>query len=174
MYSRSCASFSDHEVSRVMRSWAKPVMPGLDDQPLPVLRDLLAELLEEGGPDRARADDAHVAAQHVPELRQLVEVREAQDAAERASPRPAVRRVSSWPRYGPSRASASGRERAELEHREDPPRAPDAPAAVEHRAPGGEPDREPRRASRTGESTTAATPAIVRSSARSAMSTPRG
>ena len=55
---------------------------GLDHEPLPVLRDLLAELLEEGGPDRARADDAHVAAQHVPELRQLVEVGEAQHAAQ--------------------------------------------------------------------------------------------
>ena len=80
MYSRSCASFSDHDVSRVIRSWANPVMPGLDDEPLPVLGDLLAELLEEGRPDRARADDAHVAAQHVPELRQLVEVGEPQDA----------------------------------------------------------------------------------------------
>ena len=54
----------------------------LDHQPLPVLRDLLAQLLEERRPDRPRADDAHVAAHHVPQLRQLVEVREAQHAAE--------------------------------------------------------------------------------------------
>ena len=28
MYSRSCASFSAQVISRVIRSWAKPVIPG--------------------------------------------------------------------------------------------------------------------------------------------------
>ena len=49
MYSKSCASFSAQVISRVSRSWAKPVMPGRHDEALPVLRDLLAELLEERG-----------------------------------------------------------------------------------------------------------------------------
>src|SRR4051812_48382107 len=46
--------------------------PRPDDEPLPVLRDLLAELLEEHGADRARADERHVALHDVPQLRQLV------------------------------------------------------------------------------------------------------
>ena len=53
--------------------------PGRHDQALPVGGDLRRELLEEQRPDRARADDAHLAAQHVPELRQLVELGGAQD-----------------------------------------------------------------------------------------------
>ena len=74
MYSKSWASFSAQVISRVRRSWAKPGDPGPHDEPLPVGRDLVAQLLEEGRPDRARADEAHVAAQDVPELRQLVEL----------------------------------------------------------------------------------------------------
>ena len=97
MYSRSCASFSDHEVSRVIAQLGEAGDAGLDHQALPVLRDLLAQLLEEGGPDRPRPDDAHVAAQHVPELGQLVEMREAQDPAD-AGHLAAVSRVSSSPR----------------------------------------------------------------------------
>ena len=42
----------------------------------------MRELLEEQRPDRARADDAHLAAQHVPQLRQLVELGGAQDPAD--------------------------------------------------------------------------------------------
>src|SRR4051794_23263421 len=42
-----------------------------DDQPLPVLRHLLAEPVEEGGPDGPRTDHAHIAADHVEELRDL-------------------------------------------------------------------------------------------------------
>src|SRR4029079_19805690 len=44
--------------------------PGLDGQAPPVLRLVVRDLLDE---IRARADEAHLAAQHVPELRQLVE-----------------------------------------------------------------------------------------------------
>ena len=54
----------------------------LDHQPLPVLRDLAAQLLEERGPDRPRPDDAHVPAHDVPKLRQLVQVGKAQHAPE--------------------------------------------------------------------------------------------
>ena len=93
--------------------------PRLHDQPLPVLRDLLAELLEEGRADRPGPTIGHVAPEHVPELGHLVQVREAQYPPDARHLRPAVRRVSSCPRYGPSRASASGLERPELVHRED-------------------------------------------------------
>src|SRR4051795_9601636 len=107
--------------------------PGRDHEALPVGGDLLGETLEEQRPDRARPDDAHVAAQHVPQLRQLVELRGAQDppdprllrlgqprellAVERADPRLGLRL-----------------QRAELDHREDLATAPDARAAVEHSA----------------------------------------
>src|SRR5215210_7884906 len=41
--------------------------PRPDDEPLPVRRDLLAQVLEERGADRARPDQAHISDQHVPE-----------------------------------------------------------------------------------------------------------
>ena len=56
--------------------------PRADDEPLPVRRQLRGELLEEARTDRARADERHVAAQDVPELRQLVELRRLQAAAD--------------------------------------------------------------------------------------------
>jgi hypothetical protein len=52
--------------------------PGSNDESLPVRRQLLRELLEEARANRARADEAHVAHEHVPELRDLVELRRAQ------------------------------------------------------------------------------------------------
>src|SRR6201999_4600959 len=60
----------------------QPGHPGTDDEALPVLRDLTAELGKEGGADRPWTDDRHVAAQHVPEMRDLVEVGLPQDAAD--------------------------------------------------------------------------------------------
>jgi len=56
--------------------------PGPDDEPLPVGGKLAGELLEEARADRARPDEAHVAADDVPELRQLVELSRAKPAAE--------------------------------------------------------------------------------------------
>ena len=47
----------------------------------------MAELLDEMRPLGPRADDGHVAAKDVPELRQLVDVRSAQEPAERRHPR---------------------------------------------------------------------------------------
>src|SRR3954464_4856102 len=89
-YSRSWASFSAHVMSLRMRSWAKPVNPGRTTrrrrppaQPLPVLRELFDQLLEEDRADRPRPDDRHVAAQHVPQLGQLVELGRAQHAPDR-------------------------------------------------------------------------------------------
>src|SRR5437764_947204 len=48
------------------------------DEPLPVRRKIVCELGEEARPDRARPDERHVAAQDVPELRDLVELRRLQ------------------------------------------------------------------------------------------------
>ena len=56
---------------------------GPDDEPLPVGREILGQLGEEARPDRAGADERHVAAQDVPELRDLVELRGLQPAADR-------------------------------------------------------------------------------------------
>ena len=55
---------------------------GSHDEPLPVRGQVVGELGEEARPDRARADERHVAAQHVPELRDLVELRRLQPAAD--------------------------------------------------------------------------------------------
>ena len=57
-----------------------------------VLRDPVLELLDEERPLGPRADDRHVAPQHVPELRQLVEVEPAQPAADRRAARVVVAR----------------------------------------------------------------------------------
>ena len=74
---------------------------GLDLVPQHVLRDAVLELFDEERPLGPRADDGHVAAQHVPELRQLVEVEPAQPAADASSPadrRRAPRSARSRPR----------------------------------------------------------------------------
>src|SRR4051812_25894734 len=91
---------------------------GAHHEPLPVLRYLPAQLLEERGPDRPRADDAHVALHDVPELRQLVELRAAQQAPHRrdlafGAARQLVAEVWPEPLLG------VWRERAELVHRVD-------------------------------------------------------
>src|SRR5262249_61069229 len=48
--------------------------PRADDEPLPVRRQLGGELFEEPRTDRPRADEAHLADEHVPKLRDLVEL----------------------------------------------------------------------------------------------------
>src|SRR5919197_4715635 len=57
----------------------EPRNAGPDHEPLPVGRDLAAQLLEERRADRPRTDEAHVADEEVPQLRQLVELRPPQD-----------------------------------------------------------------------------------------------
>ena len=54
--------------------------PRAHDEPLPVGGDVLAQFDEEARSDRARPHEAHVAAQDVVELRQLVELERAQRA----------------------------------------------------------------------------------------------
>ena len=67
-------------------------------------RDREGEVLQQLGPLGARADQAHLAAQHVPELRQLVEPRLAQEPADPRDARVVLRRRA--PRR--CRFSASG------------------------------------------------------------------
>ena len=57
----------------------RPVMPGRHEEPLEVVR---LEVLGLVGDARPRADERHVAAEHVEQLRQLVEARLAQPAAD--------------------------------------------------------------------------------------------
>src|SRR5947209_19988221 len=57
-----------------------------------VLRNLLAELIDEHRALGPRADEAHVAAEHVEELRNLVEARAAQPPADRRRAIVALRR----------------------------------------------------------------------------------
>src|SRR5262245_24222349 len=60
----------------------EPREPGPNHESLPVGGQLEDELLEEARPDRARPDERHVAAQNVPQLRQLVELRPLQPATD--------------------------------------------------------------------------------------------
>src|SRR5262245_21818149 len=53
---------------------------GTNHVPLAVERNLLAQLLDELGPLRPGADEAHVARDDVPQLRQLVETRASDEA----------------------------------------------------------------------------------------------
>src|SRR5262245_49529985 len=65
---------------------------GLHLVPQHVLRDPVLELLDEERTLRTGADDRHVAAEHVPELRQLVDVVAPQPAADRRGARVVVSR----------------------------------------------------------------------------------
>src|SRR3954454_4546247 len=108
-----------------------------DDEPLPILRHLLAEPVEERGPDGPRADHAHLSPHHVEQLRHLVDVSEARRAADHRhlvlSP---TRELLAVDVAEPSLRSR--RQRAELVHSEDTSGAADALAPVEHRPPRGE------------------------------------
>ena len=111
------------------------------DQPLPVAGDVARQLLEEARPDRARADDAHLAAQHVPELRQLVELGGAQDVPDaRLLVRRHARQLDAG--VAPDARLRLRLERAELEHGEDRAAAADAGAVVEDAAGPGAQQRE--------------------------------
>src|SRR5581483_9154899 len=112
-----------------------------DDEPLPVRGKLGRQLLEEPRADRSRSDEAHVAAEDVPELRDLVELRGAEPAAERGPLGVrALDELGAEVRAEP--ALRADPERPELDHREDPAAAADALAAVEDRPPAGEEDVE--------------------------------
>jgi hypothetical protein len=108
------------------------------------------ELVEEDGADRPRPDEAHVAAQDVHELRDLVELRRLEPLSDRRELRlraldELFAEVLAEP---PLRAAP---QRAELVHREDTGSAADALAAVEDRRPargehgGGDHERDRKR-----------------------------
>ena len=119
----------------------EPGQARLDHQTLPVLRDLVAQLLEERRPDRARPDDAHVPTHDVPKLRQLVQVGEAQHAAQARDLR--LRALCELvAEIRPQPCLGVGGERPELQHREDAARAAHPPAAVQHRRPRRHTDRD--------------------------------
>ena len=103
-----------------------------------VLRNLVLELLDEVRPLGPRPDDRHVAAQHVPELRQLVEVRAAQEACRAAS---RADRRSLRP-HRPGLALGVVVHRAELDDRERLAVEAHPLLAVEHRAARGQPDQQ--------------------------------
>ncbi len=60
---------------------------GLHHVALTVVRDLCGQLLHEFRPFRTRTDEAHLADQHVPQLRHLVQSRPAQQTADRRDAR---------------------------------------------------------------------------------------
>ena len=103
--------------------------------------------LDELRPLGPRADEAHLAPEHVEELRQLVERDAAQEAADAACAgrRPRRRRAPS-PATGAKPASRRRAARIERNLRRSNgwPSRPDAPLAEEHRARRAEPDRRAR------------------------------
>src|ERR687895_2620192 len=110
---------------------------GTDDQSLPVRRQVGGKLLEEARADRARPDEAHVSLEHVPELRDLVDLGRAQPAAERRD----LGLGSFDERWAEEVADpllGARVQGAELEHREDPAGPADPLAAIEDRATGRE------------------------------------
>src|SRR4051812_40091408 len=62
-----------------------------------VVHDLVLEVLDELRPLRARSDQAHFAAQHVPELRQLIDVPAPQKGADPQPARIVLRRPADFP-----------------------------------------------------------------------------
>src|SRR5438105_12817974 len=71
--------------------------PGLDEKPPIPKRDALFEHPNELRPLRARADDGHLAADGVPQLRKLVEPRPPQNSPDSGDPRIALRGPSGRP-----------------------------------------------------------------------------
>src|SRR5690242_5190786 len=105
---------------------------GPNDEALPVRGQLVRQLGEEPRTDRPRADEGHVAAEHVPELRNLVELRRLQPPAERR-----VLRLGPADELGAEVGAEPGLgvrpERPELDDREEVPVPTDTLAAIEDR-----------------------------------------
>src|SRR5215217_3281568 len=110
----------------------EPGEPGPDDETLPVLGNLLGELLEERRTDRPRPDDGHVAAEDIPELRYLVELRRTEPTSQTRDLRLGADREL-LPVVGTETRLGVSLERPVLEHVEDAPVPPDPQAAVEER-----------------------------------------
>ena len=141
MYQRSSSMRSAHGSDARPLTCAQPVMPGLDGEPpalaVGVLRDLHRDR-------RPRADDRHLAAQDVDQVRQLVERGAAQERADAGDAR-----VALVDRHAGAHVLGARDHRAQLEHVERLAVAADAPLAVDrvaratragsptHRAPAG-------------------------------------
>src|SRR5882672_1815498 len=106
---------------------------GTHDEPLPVRRQIVRQLGEEARADRTRPDERHVAAQDVPELRDLVELRRLEPPADTCQLRVGVT-YELVAEVLPDSLLGAGPERAVLEHLEEATAAPDTLPAVEHRA----------------------------------------
>src|SRR3954452_2741977 len=112
---------------------------GPDDEALPVLGDFIDQPEEEGGPYRARADHAHVAPEHVEELRHLVDVGEpGRSPHQRHLLLGAAAEI--LPIDVAESTLRSPLQRPQLEHGEDAAGPPHPFAAVENRGAGGEQD----------------------------------
>src|SRR4029077_15375007 len=94
----------------------------------------LAAQLDEGWILWARSDQAHLAFEDIPELRQLIEFRPGEKAAQTGEPHVVRRRQR--------RAGGAVLHLPELEHVQCPPAQADSPAAVEGRPRAIESDRE--------------------------------
>ena len=94
----------------------------------------MRELLEEARADRPRPDERHVPAQDVPELRDLVELRCLQPAADSRQLRVGAA-DELLAQVLPDPVLGAGAERAELQHLEEAAAAADPLAAVEDRPP---------------------------------------
>ena len=115
---------------------AQPVMPGLDLEPAALARGVVVDLVLDRRP---RADDRHLAAQDVDQVRQLVEREAAQQAADAGDARIALEHVDA----GAHRRRA-GDHRAQLPELEGRAAATDAALAVEDRSAALQLDRERR------------------------------
>jgi hypothetical protein len=104
---------------------------------LAVVGQLLDQLVDEIGALRPRTDEAHVAAQHAEDLRQLVDPGGADEAAHAGDPLVAERCPARHAVLLGVLAHA-----AELEQGIDPAVEPDALLAIEHRAPALQLDRD--------------------------------
>ena len=77
MYQASSSKRFGHGIASRPLICAQPVMPGFNGEPAPVRLRVVRDLLDDVG---ARPDEAHLAAEDVDELRQLVEARPPEEA----------------------------------------------------------------------------------------------
>ena len=118
-------------------TWAHPVMPPGIGVPQVVVGDRLPELLDEDRALRPRPDQAHVAAQDVEELGQLVDIRVAEPIADPSASGVVIE--------GPDRARLPlgiAPHAAELDDGEEPSPLPDPLLLVEDRPARGDQDRQ--------------------------------
>ena len=162
MYQRSSSMRSSHGSAARPLTCAQPVMPGLDRQAPALALGVAVDLDLDR---RARADDRHLAAQHVDEVRQLVERRAAQQAPDARDPR-----VALVDGQAGAHVLGAGDHRAQLEEVERAAVLADAALAVDRAAARLEPDRDDRQRAAAGDATSSAVPGDDDVEARRAIS----